>query len=284
MQFTTALIALVASISAVSAQSTCTSPQSTVDFKFEIATQNVTNPNPSVITNAECNTNPIITLTTGGVLTDQQGRRGEVVANQQFQFDVILQSGRKYDDGFSICSYSDGAVRLQHQGSDSFYSCLSGGFSNLYDSSIGNQCTAIYINIVQCAGSVGTVSAPKPISSQGPAADDGNAAPTASSPSSSASSSSAVSTTPASSSATSTAAVSSTSVSTTAVATTPSSPAVVAPFPTGNSTTAAGTAQATTATTTSKPATFTAGSGAGTLAIGAKLVALAAGVAAFALA
>ncbi|KAK4694346.1 hypothetical protein P7C71_g3217, partial [Lecanoromycetidae sp. Uapishka_2] len=279
MQFTTALIALVASISAVSAQGTCTSPQSSVDYKFEIATQNVTNPNPTVITNAECNTNPIVSLTTGGVLTDQSNRRGEVVANQQFQFDVILQSGRKYDDGFSICTYSDGAVRLQHQGSDSFYSCLSGGFSNLYDSSIGNQCTAIYINIVQCAGTAGTVTAPGPISSQGPAADDGNAAPTASS-SSTSSSTSSISTTPASSSATSTAAVSSTLVSTTAAA----SPAVVAPFPTGNSTAVAGTAKATTATTTSKPATFTAGSGAGTLAIGAKLVALVAGVAAFALA
>ncbi|KAL8896896.1 MAG: hypothetical protein Q9207_007489, partial [Kuettlingeria erythrocarpa] len=79
-----------------------------------------------------CGSTPIITLR-DGVLEDQQGRTGGIVANSQFQFDELVQEGSLFLDGFSICGNSSLAVG----GSTIFYQCLSGTFYNLYKQSQG---------------------------------------------------------------------------------------------------------------------------------------------------
>jgi len=79
-----------------------------------------------------------------GVLTDQAGRTGNVVANHQFQFDKPIQHGSLYKDGFAICENGT----LTHQGSAIWYHCLSGSFYNLYDQSQGKQCNPVYFYAV----------------------------------------------------------------------------------------------------------------------------------------
>lgn len=79
-----------------------------------------------------------------GVLKDQAGRTGNIVANHQFQFDSPLQDGSIYQDGFGICPNGT----LTHQGSAIWYQCLSGTFYNLYDQSQGAQCNQVYFNAV----------------------------------------------------------------------------------------------------------------------------------------
>ncbi|KAM0799791.1 hypothetical protein BDR22DRAFT_780217, partial [Usnea florida] len=74
-----------------------------------------------------------------GVLTDQNKRTGEVVANHQFQFDNPVQGPTT--SGF--CIYNNGSLALN--GNAIWYGCASGGFSNLYDQSQGGQCYQIYI-------------------------------------------------------------------------------------------------------------------------------------------
>ncbi|EDO18521.1 hypothetical protein Kpol_2001p22 [Vanderwaltozyma polyspora DSM 70294] len=85
-----------------------------------------------------------------GILTDAKGRIGSIVANRQFQFDgPPPQAGAIYAAGWSISS--DGYLALGN--SDVFYQCLSGNFYNLYDQSIGAQCTPVHlqaIDLVNC--------------------------------------------------------------------------------------------------------------------------------------
>ena len=90
---------------------------------FEIAPYNVTAQIPPSVETV-CTTNPIVSLK-DGVLTDQDNRTGEVVANHQFQFDNPVQGPTT--SGFSVCS--NGSLALH--GSAIFYGCTSGDFSNL---------------------------------------------------------------------------------------------------------------------------------------------------------
>ncbi|XPS70081.1 tRNA pseudouridine(32) synthase [Ascochyta lentis] len=76
-----------------------------------------------------------------GVLRDQYSRTGSVVANRQFQFDGPPQAGAIYTGGFSICQNNSLAIG----GSARWFRCMSGAFGNLYDESIGDQCTEIRI-------------------------------------------------------------------------------------------------------------------------------------------
>ncbi|KAL1594190.1 hypothetical protein SLS59_008812 [Nothophoma quercina] len=76
-----------------------------------------------------------------GVLRDQYSRTGSVVANRQFQFDGPPQAGAIYTGGFSICQNKSLAIG----GSARWWRCMSGAFGNLYDESIGDQCTEIRI-------------------------------------------------------------------------------------------------------------------------------------------
>ena len=78
-----------------------------------------------------------------GVLRDSFLRTGSVVANHQFQFDGPPQAGAIYTGGFSVCT--NGSVAIG--GTTRWWQCLSGGFYNLYDEWIGDQCEEIRIQV-----------------------------------------------------------------------------------------------------------------------------------------
>ncbi|KAF2126594.1 hypothetical protein P153DRAFT_369291 [Dothidotthia symphoricarpi CBS 119687] len=78
---------------------------------------------------------------TDGVLKDQHGRVGSIVANQQFQFDGPPQAGAIYTGGFSVCGNDSLAIG----GTTQWWKCSSGAFYNLYDQWIGDQCVEIRI-------------------------------------------------------------------------------------------------------------------------------------------
>ncbi|AET39939.1 uncharacterized protein Ecym_5165 [Eremothecium cymbalariae DBVPG len=84
------------------------------------------------------------------VLRDAHGRIGSIVASRQFQFDgPPPQAGAIYAKGWSLTP--DGNLALGD--SDVFYRCLSGNFYNLYDQSIGGQCSPVQlqaINLITC--------------------------------------------------------------------------------------------------------------------------------------
>lgn len=93
-----------------------------------------------------CSSDSTLSITLkNGILYDAKGRVGAIVANRQFQFDgPPPQAGTIYAKGWSITS--DGNLAIGD--SDVFYKCLSGDFYNLYDESIGGQCSAIHLNVV----------------------------------------------------------------------------------------------------------------------------------------
>jgi hypothetical protein len=79
-----------------------------------------------------------------GILHDQYGRTGSIVANQQFQFDGPPQAGAIYTGGFSVCGNDSLAIG----GSTRWWRCMSGAFGNLYDQWIGDQCHEIRIQAI----------------------------------------------------------------------------------------------------------------------------------------
>lgn len=91
-----------------------------------------------------CKGENVLTLTLkDSLLTDSHGRVGAIVSNRQFQFDgPPPQAGSIYAAGWSI---ADGLLALGDQ--TTFYQCKSGDFSNLYDESIGAQCSPIELTI-----------------------------------------------------------------------------------------------------------------------------------------
>jgi len=97
-----------------------------------------------------------------GILMDNQGRQGEIVANKQFQFDQPLQAGAIQTNGFQVCG-----GYLAHSGDVTTWDeCLSGDFYNLYsDNSFaaGNpgQCKQINIQVIgSSASAVAATTAP----------------------------------------------------------------------------------------------------------------------------
>ncbi|GME72266.1 unnamed protein product [Ambrosiozyma monospora] len=81
----------------------------------------------------------------GGILTDDQGRIGSIVANRQFQFDgPPPQAGAIYAAGWSITD--DGLLAIGN--TTIFYQCLSGNFYNLYDETLGIHCQPVHLDIV----------------------------------------------------------------------------------------------------------------------------------------
>ncbi|KAL9632330.1 MAG: hypothetical protein Q9204_003840 [Flavoplaca sp. TL-2023a] len=218
-----------------------------------------------------CGSEPIVTLE-GGVLTDQEGSTGSVVANTQFQFDNPVQEDALFTSGFSVCENNTLAVG----GSAVFYQCLSGNpeapedpaqlFNNLYTQPQGptggeaDQCDSIYIEVIGC----------EPSEEQ--AASYGLTGAAGSSPATSAS---APQTTPA---------ASATATEDSETPATTQAPA--APYPTANNGTGpapTGTASAPGEIATPGPEPFVPGSGASSLIIGGKVVALIAGIGAFAM-
>ncbi|KAL8866156.1 MAG: hypothetical protein Q9174_006464 [Haloplaca sp. 1 TL-2023] len=98
-----------------------------------------------------CGSTPVVRIE-DGVLTDQCGRTGSVVANSQFQFDNPVQVDALATSGFSICENNTLAVL----GSAIFYQCLNAeteqrsAFNNLYSENQGGQCNQSYIQAVFC--------------------------------------------------------------------------------------------------------------------------------------
>ena len=72
-----------------------------------------------------------------GIMKDNLGRQAYIASNFQFQFDAPPQAGALATAGFSVCG--NGSVALGNQ--VIWWSCLTGGFSNLYNQSIGGQCS-----------------------------------------------------------------------------------------------------------------------------------------------
>lgn len=96
-----------------------------------------------------------------GVLTDSEGRIGDIVANDQFQFDPAPgQPDAKYTSGF--CLTSQGYLSVG--GDDTFYKCLSGTFYNLYDENVAAQCSPVYIEAIN--RSVGSSASGSPAKQQ----------------------------------------------------------------------------------------------------------------------
>ncbi|KAL8700888.1 MAG: hypothetical protein Q9201_005208 [Fulgogasparrea decipioides] len=249
-------LALAAAAVAVSAQNPpgCVSDS---PGTFVIQPINITAPSPKLTKRQArtiCGSTPIVTLK-GGVLTDQQGRTGEVVANSQFQFDNPTQADALFTSGFSICQNGTLAVG----GSAIFYQCLNNptatksAFFNLYSQSQGPQCNASYINTIQCDAGPGQ---------SGSQSGSTSAISTTSLPGTISTSASVPSTPP----------------------TTPTPVPTTAPYPVGNTTVPASSGTgAGPGPTTSTPAPFVPGSGAATLIVGGKVFALLAGIAAFAM-
>lgn len=97
-------------------------------------------------------------------LRDGKGRVGAIVANRQFQFDgPPPQAGTIYAAGWSFvpawyagegetsADTIDSGYKLALGNLTIFYKCLSGDFYNLYDESIGGQCTAIEIFVLEAS-------------------------------------------------------------------------------------------------------------------------------------
>lgn len=112
---------------------------------FNIAVVNATT--ASKMKRASSSADTLTITLNNGVLTDSQNRTGYIASNYQFQFDAPVQAGAIYTSGFSVCS--NGTLALG--GSAVWYECLSGDFYNLYDQSIGAQCSAIFIDAIAVA-------------------------------------------------------------------------------------------------------------------------------------
>lgn len=110
-----------------------------------------------------CISDDSLTITlTDGELRDSKGRVGAIVANRQFQFDgPPPQAGTIYAAGWSFVpadvaglgeteeDTKEGGYKLALGDQTTFYKCLSGDFYNLYDESIGSQCSAIEIFLLK---------------------------------------------------------------------------------------------------------------------------------------
>ena len=68
---------------------------------------------------------------------DPYNRTASIVANRQFQFDGPPQAGAIYTGGWAVCENNS----LAFGPSTIFWRCTSGGFMNLYDENVADQCT-----------------------------------------------------------------------------------------------------------------------------------------------
>jgi hypothetical protein len=110
------------------------------DGSFQISVVNVTSSAKRDVEKRQLSGTLTVTLK-DGILMDQAGRTGSVVANHQWQFDNPVQENAISTSGFSVCSNGS----LAHGGSAVWHQCYSGGFYNIYDETIGDQCNSIYL-------------------------------------------------------------------------------------------------------------------------------------------
>jgi hypothetical protein len=108
------------------------------DGSFQISVVNVTSSSSKMRRQLD---GTLMATLEGGILKDQAGRTGSIVANHQWQFDNPVQENAISTSGFSVCSNGS----LAHGGSAVWHQCYSGGFYNIYDEAIGDQCNSIYL-------------------------------------------------------------------------------------------------------------------------------------------
>ncbi|CAL9731814.1 cell wall mannoprotein Pir1p [Monosporozyma unispora] len=120
--------------------------QATTAAATATATASTTTDTNDPVDAVSCKSDGTLQLTLKeGIVTDEKGRIGSIVANRQFQFDgPPPQAGAIYAAGWSITP--DGNLALGDQ--DVFYQCLSGNFYNLYDEHIGSDCSKIHLEVV----------------------------------------------------------------------------------------------------------------------------------------
>ncbi|SCU96154.1 LAFA_0G04610g1_1 [Lachancea sp. 'fantastica'] len=101
----------------------------------------------SFVSSVSCKAEGSLSMTLdNGMLKDSKGRIGSIVANRQFQFDgPPPQAGAIYAAGWAITPEGNLAIG-EH---DVFYQCLSGNFYNLYDESIGSQCSPVHLEVIE---------------------------------------------------------------------------------------------------------------------------------------
>jgi len=157
MQTTIALLGLAAvAFAAPQASSGTKAPSAaapagcTPDFSgtFEIQAETVI---PNKKRDACGGAGTLVSTLKGGILTDSQGRQGNIVSNNnQFQYDPAPgQPGFIYNAGFSACA--NGSLALG--GTTVFYQCKSGGFYNIYQTASAQQCEPIQLGIIPCGAS-----------------------------------------------------------------------------------------------------------------------------------
>ncbi|KAL6709170.1 DRAP deaminase [Coniothyrium glycines] len=118
--------------------------KTTVDGTFEIGTLENPTLKSKRETAQEAADGALACTLKDGILHDQYGRTGSVVANRQFQFDGPPQAGAIYTGGFSVCGNNSLAIG----GTTRWWRCMSGDFGNLYDEWIGAQCHEIRIQAI----------------------------------------------------------------------------------------------------------------------------------------
>lgn len=80
------------------------------------------------------------------ILRDRENRIGSIVGSRQFQFDgPVPQYGAIYAAGWAVTP--NGQLALG--GSTTFYQCASGGFYNIYDQCIAEQCSPVTLDVVE---------------------------------------------------------------------------------------------------------------------------------------
>lgn len=109
---------------------------------------NVTEPQSAV-----CEAPSIVLRLDNGILTDERNEIGGIVANRQFQFDgPPSQAGTIYNGGFNLMSdSSSSSSRWVAIGTNEvWWLCNSGGFANIYDMKIGDQCRPAKMHVIDC--------------------------------------------------------------------------------------------------------------------------------------
>lgn len=153
MQYALAPLALAAIVAALPQASTSSECSENYPGTFQIQVVNQTDVAKRSAFEKRQST-PLEISLKDGVLTDAQGRVGSIVANQQFQFDPAPgQPDAVYTSGWSVCN--NGSLSIG--GDSTFYQCLSGTFYNLYDQDVADQCSPVYIEAINGAGSASQV-------------------------------------------------------------------------------------------------------------------------------
>ncbi|TVY38908.1 Cell wall mannoprotein [Lachnellula subtilissima] len=128
----------------------------TVDFSgtFELQAETVI---PNKKRDACGGAGTLVSTLKGGILTDSEGRQGNIVSdNNQFQYDPAPgQPGYIYNAGFSACA--NGSLALG--GTTVFYQCKSGGFYNIYQTASAEQCEPIQLGIIPCGSASSSAAA-----------------------------------------------------------------------------------------------------------------------------